>query len=259
MGKLDLMPRDADKNEMDWRNFLLRVAAGLVPGFSFVNKFGENPDIDTGTAEDVWYAGLYTFSSSADIDTISSSDAGDDQVVEIQGLDANWALVLQNATVDGRNKVTLETPLIRVFRVKNLGTTDMAGQLYCYVNGDITDGVPDTAADIRAVINADDNQTEMAVYTVPAGKTGYLLSHYCNGSRTGNNAAICTLRRRSPGGVFRVLYRTSIIGTGDNSDEKELPIPEPVVAKTDILWRVDAVTANNSGIAAGFSILLVDD
>lgn len=261
MGKLDLMPRDADKNEMDWRNFLLRVSAGLIPGMSFVNKFGENPGIDTATApEDVWsYQGLYNFSTTADITKLSSSNAGDDQLVQVQGLDTDWNLSLQTATLDGQNKVTLGTPLVRVFRVKNIGSTDIAGVLYCYVDGAITSGVPDVATTVRAVINGDNNQTEMAIYTVPAGKTGYLISHYVNGSRIGNNASICTLRQRTFGGVFRIHYRTSLIGTGTNNDKNEMVIPLPLNAKTDILWRVDSVSANNSGIAAGFSILLVDD
>ena len=31
------------------RNFFLDVAMGKVPGFTAFNKFGENPDVDTGT------------------------------------------------------------------------------------------------------------------------------------------------------------------------------------------------------------------
>ena len=61
--------------------FELAVAMGLVAGHSYVGKFGENPDVDTGTTpEDVWEGGgAYTYDAdaSAPIQYLSSSDAGD--------------------------------------------------------------------------------------------------------------------------------------------------------------------------------------
>lgn len=38
------------------------VAMGRVPGTTYINKFGHNPDVDTGAAEDIWCGGgIYAF------------------------------------------------------------------------------------------------------------------------------------------------------------------------------------------------------
>jgi hypothetical protein len=40
------------------KDFLIEVAKGNVAGHAIVNKFGRNPDVDTGTdPEDVWTQG----------------------------------------------------------------------------------------------------------------------------------------------------------------------------------------------------------
>jgi len=48
-------------------SFYLDIACGCIDGYSTMNKFGENPEIDTDSdPEDIWdYGGVYTFSSSA--------------------------------------------------------------------------------------------------------------------------------------------------------------------------------------------------
>ena len=97
------------------------IALGQIPGYSSVNKFGENPDVDTGTGpEDVWdYGGMYTFSTSADITQISSDDNSDTQVLTVIGLNSAWAEVTQTKTLTGTTPATLDTPLIRVYRAYN--------------------------------------------------------------------------------------------------------------------------------------------
>jgi hypothetical protein len=60
--------------------FYLKIARGLVPGHSAINKFGENPDIDTGGFEDIWDGGgTYippTQSRIHDVVSTSALDAG---------------------------------------------------------------------------------------------------------------------------------------------------------------------------------------
>jgi hypothetical protein len=252
---------DGKEGGVDYSNqeFLLRVARGLEPRFSFVEKFGENPDVDTGAAEDVWgYGGEYTYSTTADIDTISSSDVTDTQNIVVIGQTADYTELEQTATLDGQNKVVLATPLRRVYRMYNDGSTDIAGTVYCYVDDTVTGGVPDTANKVRAVIVNGDNQTEMCIWTVPKGKRAFFLGGYVSISRAvSSGAATFTWKLRLPGKVFRVQSRIACMVTGRSAWDYPYPIPVgPLPEGTDIAITAEDVTANNTGCSGGFTILL---
>lgn len=247
----------------------LSIAKGDVTGVSNVNKFGNAPDFDTDDGEvDVWDgandAGLdemtYTFSTTADIDRLSSSNNGDTQDIEIHGLDTNYDLVTQTITLTGQTPVALTTSLIRVFRLKNVGGTDLAGDCYCFVNGATTGGVPNTTADVRAMIMNGNNQTEMAIYTVPAGKTAYIRELYAStagGSRTTNY--VIKLKIKPFGQVFQLKHRRAI--NDDKDLSKIFDTPEKATAKADIIITAET-TSNNiteSSLSAGFDVILVDN
>lgn len=242
----------------------LEIAKGNIvkPLHAGVNKFGENHDVDTGTPEDLWsQGGTYVFSSTANIDTISSSDNGDTQDVIIEGLDVNFELVIQTITLTGQTKKVIDTDLIRVFRAFNASSTNFAGDIYIYINGaTISAGVPTTVSDIRAKIDIGDNQTLMAVYTIPAGKTGYMMNWHINMSKLVPATALtCSVNIGEFGGVFRVQDRGAAGTEGATSYTRDFATPLILPEKTDIKITVDTVTANNTDVSGGFDIILVDN
>lgn len=265
----------------DTTDYRLELAKGNISGHTHVHKFGNARDFDTGDgavtvhglADDgtAWEQMNYVYSTTADIDSLSSDNAGDGQVIEIQGLDTNWDLTTQEVTLNGTTRVALGTALIRVFRMKNLGATDNAGNIFCFVNtADTTpaDGVPDDATKIRAIIHAGDNQTLMAIFTIPNGKTGYMDSFYASthgGSKataydiellTRNNTAT-----PSGVGVFQLKHTSALRETGSSEFRYEYHIPERIAAKTDIEMRAAAEAAGvtEASISAGFDLILVDN
>ena len=247
----------------------LAIAKGDVTGTTFVHKFGAAPDFDIADgfvtvwdgAEDAvaWELMNYVYSATADIDSISSSDGGDTQDVEIQGLDANYNLVVQTRTLQGQSRVALSTDLIRVFRVKNVGSTNFAGHVFVYVDGTLSGGVPVTNADIRAVVHPGNNQTEMAVYTIPNGKTGYMRSWYAStaGAKRDSEHTIKILARPLSG-VFQLKHKANINVAGTSYIQHKYEEPEVFAAKTDIEVQMDT-DKDTAGVAAGFDIVLVDD
>jgi len=243
------------------KDWFQAVAEGGIDGYSIVEKFGENPDIDTSTdPEDVWsHGGLYTFSTSADIDSVSSSSASDTNEITIQGLDANWDTVTQTATLNGQTRVALTTPLIRCFRAWNSNSTDWAGDVHVYVNTALSGGVPIDPTKVRAEVTIGSGQTEMCIYTIPAGKTGYFLGGYTAMSRVGNNSAVFTSKLRTFGGVFRTVSRISCIGGGASNWSYRYPVGLAIPEKSDLLIRCEEVDANNTGVSGGFTILLKDN
>ena len=244
----------------------LRIAEGRVDRHSYISKFGNASDIDTADGfVDIWDGAgnanaskTYTFSTGADIDSISSSNAGDTQDIEIQGLNLNWVQEVQTVTLNGQTRVALSTPLFRVFRAKNVGSTDNAGDVYIYENGAITAGVPDTAGDIRAIIEAGNNQTLMAIYSVPINHTGYIYDWYASMSQKVAASSNVKIKFRKNGGVFQLKHISNINSTGSSRAYHEYAIPVKVDEQTDIIFSADS-SANNNGVAAGFDMVLVED
>ncbi len=250
------------ETSLQGKSWKQQISEGLLPEYSFVEKFGENPDIDTTTApEDIWsYGGLYTFSTSADIDTVSSSSTSDVADVTIQGLDSNWELLTQTITLTGQAKATLPIALVRVFRMWNANTVDLVGTVYCYVDSVISSGVPTVASTVRAIISLGSGQTEMCIYTIPAGKTGYFSSGYVSMSRSKKESvAVFTSRMRLFNDVFRVASRIACLGNGNSSWNYQYPFSLALPAKTDLILRCDEVAENDTGVSGGFTILLKDD
>jgi hypothetical protein len=247
----------------------LAIAKGEVGGTSFIHKFGNAPDFDIADGLVTIWDGAndaintpmqYVYSATNDIDSISSSDNGDTQDIEIIGLDINYNEVTQTVTLTGQTTATLSTPLLRVFRMINRGSTSTSGFVYCYINGaTVVSGVPSTASDVRAVINNGNNQTSMAVYTIPAGKTGYMRDWYASTSGARKTSVhVIHLDARPFGEVFQLKHVTSLIAAGTSSKQHRYEEPEIFLEKTDIEMQ-GSTDEDVASVAAGFDIVLVDN
>ncbi len=249
------------------KDLFFEITQGNVEGASAVLKFGRNADIDTGGFEDVWeYGGSYTFSSSAVPYHISSSDNGDTQIIELQLLtedsNGNWNQEIFNITLAGQTETTIVTPSgdnpIRIFRMKNVDSTDIAGIVYVYEDDTVVGGVPNTVNKIRATMSST-NQTLMAIYTIPSGKTGYVVSLFADMNRSVTSGAsdsrFCV---RPFGGVFQVKLHAAMVGQGGSHFQHDYKLPLPIEAKSDVMMQADA-SANNTDVSAGFDLILLED
>ena len=105
-------------------------------------KFGLNPDLDSGVRETIWETGGdETLKTANDIDVVVSSNAGDTQSIVIEGhtiSGTDLTFVTQTLTLNGTTNVSLTTPLARVTRAYNNGSTDFAGIITVKDNGSTT-------------------------------------------------------------------------------------------------------------------------
>jgi hypothetical protein len=236
----------------------LDIPMGLIPGMSVVNKFGRNSAVASGATEDIWDGSTtYTFPSSASITHIKADAANatvNSKVVEVQGLDANYSLVVQNATLNSTatTEVALATPLIRAFRMKMLSDTATTTPVRIGPTGFGTS---------QAVISTGNNQTLMAIYCVPSGKTAYMTNYYATLNPGAGNLTAMTVRlwaRDNVNGYASQLKH--IMGLDEDGSSLFQHAFNPYykfTEKTDVY--VDATTAGAAAdISAGFDLILVD-
>ena len=238
----------ANKPRVSSMPYAYDIAEGNVSGHSVLRKFGRNGVVST-SIETVWeYSTLMSYSAAAETMYLMSSAAGDGQDYTVYGLDGDWAEQSVVVTCNGRTPVGLAGTWLRISRITNDGSTDNAGAIYVSNdNANVTDGVPDTAVDVRGMIAIGLNQTLQAAWTVPAGKTLYLTDYWV--SESSNKGAEVTLVVRPVGGVFRVKDTQQTLS---NAIHVPFTFPQSIAAKSDIEVRAAGVGIG-AIISAGFS------
>lgn len=159
-------------------DFSLQLARGEIYNHSHVNKFGRNAAVAIGIEEEIWDgSAAYVYPATALMTSISQTTdqaALRGETIQVQGLDANWDLVIQDAVLDATlttNVVTLTTPLIRCFRAKVQSSVVADSTIRVHNAGETQD---------YAVIAIGSQQTQMAIYTVPAGFSAYMTCYYAH-------------------------------------------------------------------------------
>lgn len=140
--------------------------------------------------------------------------------------------------------------------MQNVGVTDLIGTCYCYTG---TGGVP-ALANIRAIIDNGNNQTLMALYTVPRGYVAYL----CRGELGQSRGQIAGVTRsayysRRYGKVFTIKKRIDTTNQGSSIYQDKRSFPDVIPSLTDIKLTVESVSANNTGIFGTLDILLIEE
>lgn len=240
----------------------LRVSQGAVAGASSVSNFGYNSDVDTGE-ETIWtQGGLYAYPSSAAVVYVSSANTNDTvagtgaRTATIEGLDTNYGQISETVNLNGQTQVTTTKQYLRINRVyvasAGSGGTG-AGVIYTATSG-AASGVP-TGTTYAAIV-AGENQSQMAIYTVPAAFSLYIDNVYFTAAVSATtNHVITKLATRNLNGVFR-SRTTNILENSPLINNFEFPLK--VNAKTDIECRASGSTTNNQ-VSASFEGALIAD
>lgn len=244
------------------RDFFFEVAAGNIFNHESLVIIGHDNNIGTSIATIGNNLGaVHTYSTSADIDSISSDDASDTHDIVIEGLDVDYNNVAaQTVTLNGQTRVALPTPLFRITSIYNDTTTPTLGIVWVYVNTALTAGKPSDETKIRKSIHHSEGSIGNSIsnevstsssYTIPAGKTGFIVF----GKLTVSDSKALSLHFwvRPQGRLFKVAH---LIDLKNNSYDYFFKSPTVIPEKTDLEIRasVDAGTAN---VAIAYSLILV--
>jgi len=221
-----------------------------------IHKFGSNPNISNNVSaaspETIWDgSSKYVFPPNAGTGIqIKSSEGSDSQEFIVQGLDENFKDQSWTGNLNGVSDVNIEGSWSRVFRSFNNDSTPISGNINIHASGD--------AATSYAQVLAGNDQTLMALYTVPSDCTGYLMGYHSTAYNPSSASEInytIQLRTREYGKVFRVQEIFSVNTSNDIS--QNLPFPSRLEPKTDILFDVVSANGNNGAVNADFDVALV--
>ena len=238
----------------------INIARGLVRGATIVHKFGRNPSIG-GAPETIWmHGGTYTYLTSASTVYVSGADAQDSaagtgaRTVTVQGLDANYNEIEETLTVDG---AVSTKSFLRVFRAFVASAGSLQSNKGAVLVSTGASGGGTVLADIGVIGTGTTfglGQTQLALYTIPAGKTGYL----CNwnvGIGSYNDTATATLYTRETGNGL--IFRTrDIMDVPGGLHQRTYTVPFALSEKTDI--EVRAIATTGTTVSSAFDIILYD-
>lgn len=228
--------------------FDINVAAGIVTTMANVHKFGAVVS-SSATYDTVWTEkGAYSFPTSASVVNIISSSSTDDdsantgaETVVIQGLDGDYNEVEETLSTNGTNSVTGSQSFLRVHRAFVASGVTNVGDI------DIRHGTT-----VVCQIAADMGQSQVAYYTIPAGKSGYLRSFAATMNKNQENSV--RLFQRPFDGVFRVASELNLYNSNMHTTYS---IPIYFTEKTDL--EVRTYTGSNCTVSAMFDLLIVDN
>lgn len=162
------------------RDFLIEVQKGNVPGHSLIHKFGRNDAVPNATWEFINLLGFtaWPLSAATTIRVKAGGDAADDTAgngareITVQGIDDSFDEVTEAVATAGVNASgNTTTSFWRVHRawVSAAGTYGAANTAAVTIenSGGGTDLIQ---------IAIEEGQTQFGGWTVPAGKTAYLLT-----------------------------------------------------------------------------------
>ena len=229
--------------------YFLQVSRGLIAGHKRVFKFGFNGDIDTNI-EDIWDGGgVYTYQSSAVAMTVTSGGGATDNGVQVtvQGLDASYNEVSEAVTLAGSGTATTTQTYLRVYRAFVSGSQEPTGDI-TIANGGTT----------YAKVLDGEHQTLMALWTVPAGYTAYLLQTDITAFTEQNNKfAVVWVQTRELDGVFRTQDKFALV---ENTHHQQYQVPLPIPEKTDIRIRaIGSSSSANIELSAGLDIIYIEN
>ena len=236
-----------------------------------VHKFGRNDNVANGVWEDVWMrGGTYPWPSAAGALQVFSASTDDDvggdgaRSIIVEGLDADFAALSETITLTGTSTTTGVSQFFRVNRAyvasggeyATLGAGSNKGAITINTTaGAAVTSIPFTTGTPAIGFG----QTEIARYTIPAGKIGYINAVTVNVD--GAKPADVALFKRDDAGTVAAPFTGKRLQVqfdgvdGRFSLDMKRPLG-PYAAQTDLWWAARG-DGNATAVTVNFEIELV--
>ena len=227
------------------KNDYVEITKGEISGKTMVCRLGKTSVIGA-TAETVWDGStIYTYLGYAQTLRVVGKSTDDDTLgtgaltMIIYGLDADYGLINETIQLGGTDSAKTTTEFLRVYHCEVL-TAGSGGENAGIIEVYNTSCLTDT---LIATMVAGDNQTHMAIFTVPDGYNFYMTSFH--GSQGVIKQTHTCVNAREYGKVFKhrdiaEIYLSPFI--------YEYILPMVFPEKTDI--EVRALTTGGGGSLA---------
>lgn len=257
----------------------LEIARGNVSGFTHVNKFGENDDIDSGILADIWDGGktvgalpagsslIWLAPTAAAVHNITSTSANDDgdpggsgaRTIAVFGLpDWDTAEISDTLTMNGTSNVaTSAYVIIHRLKVLTMGSTSNVGTITA------TATAP-SATTVTARVEVGHGSSHMAIYGIPSTQTGYMTNIFISALKSGGATGLADINlltnpepdTQTTGYVRLETFGLEDGGTSSYNSPFNPPkvFPGPMIVKFQVLSG-----AANMAISLSFDMILIDN
>jgi hypothetical protein len=222
--------------------FDLQVSRGQVDGHEAFKFFGYTVALGSTAFGPLWEGltgsgGSYAYPASAVVMTLTSSSASDTAVsILVEGLGADFVLQSETVALNGTSNVNTTKTFLRINKMSTVAGNAVGN--VTAINGGVT----------YAKITAGVGDTQMSLYTVPAGYTFYQTNFTAGGNSSVTSGAY--VRKRTyivdnvNGGIINAQAQSVFV------QAFLLPITFPIefTEKTDIQWQFQG--AGGAGAAA---------
>lgn len=226
--------------------FDLQVGRRQITGHQSVFLFGYSASITNAAFIPAWEnTAAYTYPASAVAMSIVSTSASDTAVeIIVIGLDANYDVITETVLLTGTTPVVTTSLFLRVNQLDVLPDSVNPVGVITAKNGGVTYGQ----------IAVDTGQSNMSVYTVPAGHTLYGVHVAAWSSTSVTSGVYATFRAQtlSPAGTKYIVSQAPFINTFEFAAQFPLTFTE----KTDVQFQFKSSGAG-LGIGTIFEGVLI--
>lgn len=230
------------KNE----SFDLQVGRGQIPGHQSVFLFGYSASITNAAFIPAWEnTAAYTYPASAVAMTIVSTSASDTAVsIVVVGLDEKYHRITETVVLNGTTGVVTTRLFFRVNQLDVVPDSINPVGVITAKNGGVTYGQ----------IAVDTGQSNMSIYTVPAGYTlhGTHVGAWSSTSVTSGVYATFRAQTLSPAGTRYIVSQAPFLNTFEFAAQFPLTFTE----KTDVQFQFKS-SGGGLGIGTIFEGVLI--